>query len=116
MLFANPVVNAARALERPDVRIKFVSDAEHASDVVRYLRCKPEFAPEVADVIADCPAGIVIQIFMPYKVVDHVINNRSSRIYDEQGKDIKLFCERIADSFSPICSPDSDISSAIIFP
>ena len=44
--------------------------------------------------IADRPMGVVIQIFVPYKVDDHVISKNPTRIHDEKGKDVKLLCRQ----------------------
>ena len=64
----------------------------YAPDVVRYLRRNSELAPEVADMIADCPVGVVIQIFVPYKVNDHIVSKNPAGIHDEQGEDVELLC------------------------
>ena len=40
--------------------------------------------------IADCPVGVVIQIFVPYEVNDHVVSKNPAGIHDEQGEDVKL--------------------------
>ena len=42
--------------------------------------------------IADCPVGVVIQIFVPYEVNDHVVSKNPAGIHDEQGENVKLFC------------------------
>ena len=45
----------------------------NAPDVVRRFWCDPEFMPEVADMIVDRSVGVVVEIFVPYKVYYHVI-------------------------------------------
>ena len=42
--------------------------------------------------IADCPVGVVIQIFVPYKVNDHIVSKNPPGIHDEQGEDVELLC------------------------
>lgn len=46
--------------------------------------------PEVADMIIDRPAGVVVKIFVPYQVYYHVIGKFPAGIHDKQGKDVKL--------------------------
>lgn len=62
----------------------------YAPDVVRRLRRNPELTPEIADMVADCSVGVVIQIFVPYKVNNHVVSKNPAGIHDEQGEDVKL--------------------------
>ena len=66
----------------------------YAPDVVRRIRRKPELAPEITDMIADCSVGVVIQIFVPYKVNDHVVSKNTAGIHDEQSKNVKLLCRQ----------------------
>ena len=40
--------------------------------------------------VADCPAGVVIQVFVPYKVNNHVISKNPAGIHDEKGENVKL--------------------------
>ena len=94
---------AARASKKFDIGIEFVPDAVNASDVIRRFWCNFELAPEIADMIVDCPAGIVIQIFVPYKVYNHVIGEYPVGIHDEQGEDVKLFCRQYNLSFVDTC-------------
>ncbi len=41
--------------------------------------------------IIDCPAGVVVEAFVPHKVDNHVVGKYPSGIHDEQGEDVKLF-------------------------
>ena len=66
----------------------------NAPDVVRRFRRDLEFVPKVADMVVDCPVGIVVEIFVPYKVCYHVVGEYPAGIHDEQGKDVKLFCRQ----------------------
>ena len=75
------------ASKKFDIRIEFVN----APDVVRRFWCDPEFMPEVADMIVDCSVGVVVEIFVPYKVYYHVIGEYPAGIHDKQCEDIKLF-------------------------
>ena len=63
----------------------------NAPDVVRRFWCDPEFMPEVADMIVDRSVGVVVEIFVPYKVYYHVISEYPAGIHDKQCEDIKLF-------------------------
>ena len=44
--------------------------------------------------IADCSVGVVIQIFVPYEVDNHVVSKNPAGIHDEQGEDVKLLCRQ----------------------
>ena len=63
----------------------------NAPDVVRRFGYDFELGSEVADMVVDCSAGIVVKIFVPYKINNHVIGEYPAGIHDEQGKDVKLF-------------------------
>ena len=40
--------------------------------------------------IIDCPAGVIIKIFVPYKVYNHIISQYPVRIHNKQSKDIEF--------------------------
>ena len=52
----------------------------NAPNIIRCLWCNLEFAPEVTNMIIDCPAGVIIKIFVPYKVYNHIILLPRSKI------------------------------------
>ena len=79
------------ASKKFDIRIEFVPNAVNAPDVVRRFWCDPEFMPEVADMIVERSVGVVVEIFVPYKVYCHVIGEYPAGIHDKQCEDIKLF-------------------------
>ena len=74
-----------------DIRIELVPDAMNTSDIIWRFWCDFEFMPEIADMIVDCPAGVVVKIFMPHKVYYHVVSEYPLGIHNEQGKYVKLF-------------------------
>ena len=63
----------------------------NAPDVVRRFGYDFELGSEVADMVVDCSAGIVVKIFVPYKINNHVIGEYPAGIHDEQSKDVELF-------------------------
>ena len=81
---------ASKTLKEFDIRIEFVPNAVNAPDVVRRFRCDLELMPEVADMVIDCSVGVVVKIFVPYKVYYHVIGEYAAGIHDKQGEDVKL--------------------------
>lgn len=89
-----------------DIWIEFVTDAVNASDVVWRFRRDLELVPEVADMVIDCPVGVVVEIFVPYKVCYHVIGEYPMGIHDEQSKDVELFHRQhdlgLVDTHNPI--------------
>lgn len=89
-----------------DIRIEFVTDAVNASDVVWRFRRDLELVPEVADMVIDCPVGVVVEIFVPYKVCYHVIGEYPAGIHDEQSEDVELFHRQhdlgLVDTHNPI--------------
>ena len=74
---------ATRVSEKFDIRIEFVPYTVNTLDVVGRFWCDLEFATKIADVIVDCPVGVVVEIFMPYKVNNHVIGENPMGIHDE---------------------------------
>ena len=71
------------ASKKFDIRIEFVPNAVNAPDVVRRFWCDLELVPEVADMIIDRPAGVVVEIFVPYQVYYHVVGKYPAGIHDE---------------------------------
>lgn len=43
-------------------------------DVVRRFGRDLELMPEVADMVVDCSVGVIVKVFMPYKVNNHVVS------------------------------------------
>ena len=74
---------ASRTSEQFYIRIEFVPYAVNTPDIIRRFWCDFKFMPEVTDMVIDCPAGIVVKIFMPYKVNNHVIGEYPAGIHDE---------------------------------
>ena len=66
-----------------DIRIEFVPDAVNAPDVVRRFWRNFQLVPEVADMIIDRPAGVVVEIFVPHKVYYYVVGEYPAGIHDE---------------------------------
>ena len=62
----------------------------NAPNIIRCLWCNLEFAPEVTNMIIDFPAGVIIKIFVPYKVYNHIISQYPVRIHNKQSKDIEF--------------------------
>lgn len=75
-----------------DIRIKFVPNTMNAPDIVWYFGCDLELLPEVAHMIIDCSAGIIVEIFVPYEVDYHVICKHPVWIHDKKSKNVKFFC------------------------
>ena len=96
---------ATRASKKLNIRIEFVTDAVNAPDVVRRFWRNFQLVPKVADMIIDCPAGVVVKIFVPYQIYYHVIGEYPARIHDEQGEDVKLFHCQHDLSFTDIYNP-----------
>lgn len=80
----------ARVSKKFNFWIELIPNAMNAPDVIRCFRCNLEFAPEVTNMIIDCPTGVIIKIFVPYKVHDHIISEYPVRIHNEQSKDIEF--------------------------
>ncbi len=85
---------AAKASKKFNIWIEFVPDAVNAFDIIRRIWYNFELAPEIADMIVNGSAGIVVQIFVPYKVHDHVVGEYPVGIHDNQSEDIELFCRQ----------------------
>ena len=49
----------------------------------RTKEAERELVPEVADMIVDCPVGVVVKIFVPHEVYYHLIGEYAARIHDE---------------------------------
>ena len=57
-----------------NMRIEFVANAVNALNIVRCFGRDLEFMSAIADMIINCPAGIVIKAFMPYEVYYHIVS------------------------------------------
>ncbi len=52
--------------------------------------------------IIDCSAGVIVKVFMPYKVHYHVVSEYPMWIHNEQSEDVKLFHRQRNLSFTDI--------------
>ena len=84
--------HVAGASVKLNVRIEFIAYTVNASDVIRSFWRNPKLVPEIADMVIDCPARVVVKVFVPYQVRYHIVGEHTVWIHDEQGKDVKLFC------------------------
>ena len=86
-----PDASAAGTSKKFDIRIKFVSDTMNAPNVIWCFWCDLEFVPEIADMVVYCPVGVIVKIFVPYKINNHVICEYPAGVHNEQSKYVKLF-------------------------
>jgi hypothetical protein len=93
------------ASKKFDIRIEFVPDAVNTPNVVWRFGCNFELMPEVADMVVDCPVGVVVKVFVPHKVYYHVIGEYPLGIHNEQGEDVKLFHCQYDLGFTDIYNP-----------
>ena len=49
-----------------NVWIEFIAYTMNASDVIRSFWCNPKLVPEIADMVVDCPARVIVKAFVPY--------------------------------------------------
>ena len=96
---------ASGASKKFDIRIEFVPDAVNTPNVVWRFGCNFELMPEVADMVVDCPVGVVVKVFVPHKVYYHVIGEYPLGIHNEQGEDVKLFHCQYDLGFTDIYNP-----------
>lgn len=55
--------------------------------------------------IIDRPTGVVVKIFVPHKIYDHVVGEYPVGIHDEQSKNVKFLCCQYNFGFTDIYNP-----------
>ena len=73
----------AGASVKLDVRIESIAYTVNASNVIRNFWRNPKLAPEIADMVIDYPARVIVKVFVPYQVCYHIVGKHTVWICDE---------------------------------